>query len=570
MPDNSKKVSLLFLLIDDPGKGLTEKLAGKEFTFSHNYRFCVDYQIDSLTITCSKEENIFSLQNLPNFPKNLLEITGIVGENGAGKTSLLYFLYRNTSQEEDVVNHPNFVAVYSVLSESNSKFVVVQNMPKRVFFKDPSKTINEISPNNVSALPVSTTIYFTNSGFTTFPFLDLTESPDTQIDISMVPENFKKLREKITSKSPILAKPTTNLELLYSRLIHQQYESSIDNLVHLLFLYYINKRRDPITREIKYLKDYPDLTINVDNDLYVSEDIVGGPNIKRTQFKSLYQLLRKDLELEAQLFKNNQEEKKFSTEITKFATRFGKYYDPDGSENCREFKLSYRNAKSQKEREDYLFFLDWINKNTQESSEKSFIFPKIHIYTESLSDGEHALLNLFSYIFFQINIMSNNDYGNILLLVDEVDLYFHPEWQKNIINYLFMLAEFSSYSIQIIFTTHSPICVSDIPKANLISFGFNGEINAFPSNFSSFANSADDNLSSLFLKNNPYSLGTVSNEYLASVTSGLFRKDNPYLLINEISLTDYEEKKKEINQIGNTMIRNMLLYALEKIKHGSN
>ena len=59
---------------------------------------------------------------------------------------------------------------------------------------------------------------------------------------------------------------------------------------------------------------------------------------------------------------------------------------------------------------------------------------------------------------------------SILLLIDEIDLYLHPEWQRQILNDLLtaIQEEFPRNYFQIIITSHSPIILSDIPQENSI------------------------------------------------------------------------------------------------------
>ncbi|PEF96458.1 hypothetical protein COO01_24165 [Bacillus toyonensis] len=87
-------------------------------------------------------------------------------------------------------------------------------------------------------------------------------------------------------------------------------------------------------------------------------------------------------------------------------------------------------------------------------------------FWSELSSGEYAFLTLFS----RFNTITHEVSDNLLILIDEGDLYFHPQWQKdwlftfiNIISYLFQKT-----SIQIILTTHSPFILSDLPSGNVI------------------------------------------------------------------------------------------------------
>lgn len=93
-----------------------------------------------------------------------------------------------------------------------------------------------------------------------------------------------------------------------------------------------------------------------------------------------------------------------------------------------------------------------------------------------MSSGEKAFLNLFSRINFAHNILKNSSEGypeSIFLLIDEGELGFHLQWQKE---YILKLIENvplilnDADNIQLIFSTHSPVVLSDIPRENLILF----------------------------------------------------------------------------------------------------
>ncbi len=88
----------------------------------------------------------------------------------------------------------------------------------------------------------------------------------------------------------------------------------------------------------------------------------------------------------------------------------------------------------------------------------------------TLSSGEQAMLNLFSLIYDAVVTRpqkSSNHSAPSLLILDEAELGFHPEWQRNFIS---MLVKFvnslpvvAGHDFQIILTSHSPILLSDIP-----------------------------------------------------------------------------------------------------------
>lgn len=123
----------------------------------------------------------------------------------------------------------------------------------------------------------------------------------------------------------------------------------------------------------------------------------------------------------------------------------------------------------------YRKFFDLIEKYAKQE-EHSFILKYIQIGGLQFSSGERALMNFFSWIhllpFFHdiSDDVQESLSDNVLLLVDEIDLYCHPAWQQKMLYYLIDEARalFHDKKVQIIFTTHSPIILSDMPKSNVI------------------------------------------------------------------------------------------------------
>jgi predicted ATPase len=56
-----------------------------------------------------------------------------------------------------------------------------------------------------------------------------------------------------------------------------------------------------------------------------------------------------------------------------------------------------------------------------------------------------------------------------LLIIDEIDVYLHPKWQKDFFSILIQYLDLTKSKIKhLILTTHSPFLLSDIPKQNII------------------------------------------------------------------------------------------------------
>lgn len=95
-----------------------------------------------------------------------------------------------------------------------------------------------------------------------------------------------------------------------------------------------------------------------------------------------------------------------------------------------------------------------------------------------LSSGEKQLVYTTSSILYHIrnlNSIRGNyrrvKYNHINIILDEIELYFHPELQRQFVNNLIRSIEnlqFKIESINIQMATHSPFILSDIPKNNVL------------------------------------------------------------------------------------------------------
>jgi hypothetical protein len=101
-----------------------------------------------------------------------------------------------------------------------------------------------------------------------------------------------------------------------------------------------------------------------------------------------------------------------------------------------------------------------------------------------LSSGEWSFLNILSRIFDAhpqdvfgkkegLEIEDENQPQRVppfpFIILDEPCLHFHPAWQRNLVKYLVDLVPkiISGTQSQIIFSTHSPLTVADLPKHHI-------------------------------------------------------------------------------------------------------
>ena len=227
----------------------------------------------------------------------------------------------------------------------------------------------------------------------------------------------------------------------------------------------------------------------------------------------------------------------------------------------------------------YYEILNLVRKSALERK-YSFVLKYIDIGGLKLASGERALLNFFSWLYivpYFKCIDTSLETGlrdNILLLIDEIDLYCHPLWQQKLIYYLIeeTRALFSGKKVQIVFTTHSPIVLSDIPQNNVIYLTRkNGrcvidhkmqDTKTFGANIFKLFNDA-------FFLGERGQTGEFSKNKIRTIIDSVKprQEQNGNVIYPELSETESERLKAEISLIGEPIIRDKLYEMLYKCKY---
>lgn len=89
------------------------------------------------------------------------------------------------------------------------------------------------------------------------------------------------------------------------------------------------------------------------------------------------------------------------------------------------------------------------------------------------SSGEESKLLIFLSMYEalkKVEMQHEGNSNNIIILLDEIDAFFHPKYQINIISELLEVISkgFEKYNIQIIIASNTPLELSDIPSSNII------------------------------------------------------------------------------------------------------
>lgn len=180
----------------------------------------------------------------------------------------------------------------------------------------------------------------------------------------------------------------------------------------------------------------------------------------------------------------------------------------------------------------------------------------------SLSTGEQRILKLMADIYLVSHINNFNKNSNIpdvnIFLFDESDLSWHPEWQRKMIYYvkdLFdrIIQNNKSRIFNLVFTTHSPIILSDMPKDNVNFLNINKNVN----NIETFG----ANIHDLYDKG-------LFFDCPDCLPMGEFAKTEINKIIEDLKNDNHKINQKileaKINIIGEPMLKNMLLEMLYK------
>lgn len=179
-----------------------------------------------------------------------------------------------------------------------------------------------------------------------------------------------------------------------------------------------------------------------------------------------------------------------------------------------------------------------------------------------LSSGEQKLMDLFSRLYFAIQKdaekFSNLD-APALLILDEAEIAFHPEWQRKyislVISFLHEMLVQAGVKFQILISTHSPILLSDIPK-NCITFlqkDANGVArNVHPDDEGTFAANVFEQYRNSFFMSNGL-IGAFAQKKIREIEDDIENRN------------DVKNLPGRIKMIGDEQIRNYLTMKLAEI-----
>lgn len=205
-------------------------------------------------------------------------------------------------------------------------------------------------------------------------------------------------------------------------------------------------------------------------------------------------------------------------------------------------------------------------KNDKRSQMDEVLFSK-------LSSGEKQFAYMMStYIYHLINLESihtatqtNSNgsnrvaYSMINMIFDEMELCFHPEYQRtfvnNLISYIQRMELNKTFSFNIILTTHSPFILSDIPAYNILALKDGEPDEQFKTKKTLAANIYD-------ILNSGFFMDDFIGEYSSIFINEIIKKLNDSN--DDISAKEQEILFKQISLIGDDLVRIKLLEKLDQ------
>ncbi|WNS41582.1 AAA family ATPase [Paenibacillus sp. MMS20-IR301] len=448
---------------------------GSRYTFSFNHE----------TSELNYQENVYYIENFftQNNQKNLIEINGIIGANGVGKTSILNNI-RNIVTGQKTEN-------YIVIIEKDKKFIIHTN--QRVKFKkhndiEVQYKWNRQKYNTIYFSNVIDAGYFNNKNIARDKHIDVTTNYLIQKDIRSfyledlynqilfvgefgktdfslicnIPQSIYLYLTTIELDSPVfLTLPQKQIENIIKNNMEDKelmnkeprkksfYRKMLKNCSYYVYSEIHSLLKNELG-SLKYLLEKPVLSLT--NEFVEKEN-----KSLRDQFAAIKNVINEKLDIENHL------KQKFKNRFDCLEKEIEIIYSFIIDEKVDEFQGVGANGIRAR-----------INIKTI-SQDANFLFMKWNqyglgglIWTE-LSSGEYGFLNMFSRIYAAYKKLTFDPIKEMtIILIDEGELYFHPQWQKQMIKILLegvgMIFEKTNKPLQIILTTHSPFILSDLPS----------------------------------------------------------------------------------------------------------
>lgn len=609
--ESKEEIKILYVWIDK-----YKCISKQGFNLDSKYIFKFDGETLEFKENENYVEDFFSLNKNPI--SKISSITGLVGENGSGKSSLIeslmFFNFSNSSKdiivysktidEEtkifysgckvktskkiiyiepfDILPNTNIIYIdqlYKSIDESyndrinqrnritnhiknistnfflendwekfrtNGKFGHISSYQNSNFISEISRKINFIEGNK---------IYFENSFSIKAPSYLKIKNKNYKNQVPFFIKEFINNTQENRDYKDFIIEIYKNIYKRINNIIESFnspiYKFKLNFLLSVISKYILDLEFS--TNKDIYKKNLIDLLIFMDDSLI------------RSSFINLdidLEYIFKNFLLESFFYNKGEIEKDSDAKLLESIKKFFSLCEESKCLNENELCLKLDKALEFLELSNLIFnrggYFDFYFSTAEYSQKDSDIM--------LLSSGEENALSLFSrfYELFSIKNKNKIDKDNVLVIIDECELTFHPEWQRkfiyNLINFIEHIPK--KHNFQIIITSHSPFIVSDLPHENIIIMKNNNEneIKDKIKNMIKFDNKTfASDISKLF--QNSFFLDNTIGQFATEIIKNMIDKIQSKKKINK---KEVEKFKKIINKIGEPFIRKKLLEILEK------
>ncbi len=223
--------------------------------------------------------------------------------------------------------------------------------------------------------------------------------------------------------------------------------------------------------------------------------------------------------------------------------------DMEGGKN-KDIKIEILFSKFEETKKELLKFI--ANYNEIKLKDDFIIFD----IDPPMSSGEMSFLTIYSRIYdCIINKQKIKDNDDFILFLDEAETTLHPEWQRKLVSQIItFLEEFAQgKKVHVIFASHSPILLSDIPDSNVVFLKKNKETGYTETvNHEKTGKTFGSNIYTLYKKSFFLESGLMG-EFSTEKLKVLFNELNDAIKLSEEidelnSLKEPDKNKKEIEE----------------------
>ena len=552
-------------------------------------KFTLDYEIEESIEAAALliKESVFfdSKINKKNPLAHLDVFTSFVGANGSGKSNLIelisYIFTTGVFPVGLVKDSSESYAIFEQnFNEERSFFLVTPNIElyterfsategvvfcKQLKYEALGKTILYHPLNDLSAGTTSNVI-FNSEKIASNPFKKLALGvPDSRL-AKQFADNALSL-EKFEAFEHISKNEYSRLVLLFSDFKNTVLEDSSFSKQFNIFskktaqvkLYnkFIEQLDEDVQPENIFILLYAyfmTLSAVQHNKHYTNVPYLDAFMVSFSLFSEEIEFIQPFIE-ELEKYVQNQQWEAFREDIKVHVTEFRelmKVFKVEYNElNGSHLSVKLSDVSSENIALDLICSNDWFDLRSQK---RAFQGTNIPLKVDGLSSGEITAIHYISELYRKIK-----QYGHSSLVVlDEPENSFHPEWQRLLISILDEMYQELGVSPQTIISSHSPFILSDTLSGKVVFLGGESGLD------NCFAANIHDLLSNGFFLNQ--TIGNASQKEVIKIIEFINQPLN-VLKTNDDTRDKLEMAKLVINQIGDYVLKKELTRKLARLEN---